>query len=69
MSINTKYRTDSPEIMDDFTLEGEVLREALDKIAKINQNQLQNFDLFNYIDPKLEKDDPMLLLKTDYSIY
>lgn len=37
MSINTKYRTDSPEIMDDFNLEGEVLREALDKIAKINQ--------------------------------
>jgi 2-polyprenyl-3-methyl-5-hydroxy-6-metoxy-1,4-benzoquinol methylase len=37
MSINTKYRTDTPEIMDDFTLEGEVLREALDKIAKINQ--------------------------------
>jgi len=37
MSINTKYRTDTPEIMDDFNLEGEVLREALDKIAKINQ--------------------------------
>ena len=37
MSINTKYRTETPEIMDDFTLEGEVLREALDKIAKINQ--------------------------------
>lgn len=37
MSINTKYRTDSPELMDDFNLEGEVLREALDKIAKINQ--------------------------------
>jgi 2-polyprenyl-3-methyl-5-hydroxy-6-metoxy-1,4-benzoquinol methylase len=37
MSINTKYRTDTAEIMDDFTLEGEVLREALDKIAKINQ--------------------------------
>jgi len=37
MSINTKYRTDTSEIMDDFTLEGEVLREALDKIAKINQ--------------------------------
>jgi len=36
MSINTKYRTDTPEIMDDFTLEGEVLREALDKITKIN---------------------------------
>ncbi|MEZ7505515.1 methyltransferase domain-containing protein [Flavobacterium sp. Arc2] len=37
MSLNTKYRTDEPEIMDDFALEGEILREALDKIAKINQ--------------------------------
>ncbi|MGO4818340.1 methyltransferase domain-containing protein [Flavobacterium sp. W22_SRS_FP1] len=37
MSLNTKYRTDKPEIMDDFAMEGEVLREALDKIAKINQ--------------------------------
>ncbi|MFV5689959.1 methyltransferase domain-containing protein [Flavobacterium sp. ZT3R25] len=37
MFINTKYRTDEPEIMDDFALEGEILRDALDKIAKINQ--------------------------------
>lgn len=37
MFINTKYRTDEPEIMDDFSLEGEELREALDKIARINQ--------------------------------
>jgi 2-polyprenyl-3-methyl-5-hydroxy-6-metoxy-1,4-benzoquinol methylase len=37
MFINTKYRTDKPEIMDDFNLEGDVLREALNKIAKINQ--------------------------------
>ena len=37
MFINTKKRTDEPEIMDDFAMEGEVLREALDKIAKINQ--------------------------------
>jgi len=37
MLLNTKYRTDESEIMDDFALEGEVLREALDKIAKINQ--------------------------------
>jgi 2-polyprenyl-3-methyl-5-hydroxy-6-metoxy-1,4-benzoquinol methylase len=37
MFLNTKYRTDEPEIMDDFALEGEVLRDALDKIAKINQ--------------------------------
>jgi 2-polyprenyl-3-methyl-5-hydroxy-6-metoxy-1,4-benzoquinol methylase len=37
MLIDTKYRTEAPEIMDDFLLEGEELREALDKIAKINQ--------------------------------
>ncbi|PWA08957.1 methyltransferase domain-containing protein [Flavobacterium laiguense] len=37
MFINTKYRTDKPEIMDDFNLEGDVLRDALNKIAKINQ--------------------------------
>ena len=37
MTISTKIRTLSPEIMDDFSLEGEVLKEALDKIAKINQ--------------------------------
>jgi 2-polyprenyl-3-methyl-5-hydroxy-6-metoxy-1,4-benzoquinol methylase len=37
MLINTKFRSDEPEIMDNFELEGETLREALDKIAKINQ--------------------------------
>jgi len=37
MPINTKYRSNKPEIMDDFAMEGEILREALDKIAKINQ--------------------------------
>jgi len=37
MKINTKIRTNAAEIMDDFTLEGEILRDALDKIAKINQ--------------------------------
>ena len=37
MPINTKYRSDEPEIMDDFAMEGEILRDALDKIAKINQ--------------------------------
>lgn len=37
MFINTKYRTDKPEIMDDFNLEGDILREALNKIAIINQ--------------------------------
>ena len=33
----TKYRTEEEEIMDDFSLEGEELRDALDKIARINQ--------------------------------
>ena len=37
MALNTKQRTDKPEIMDDFSMEGDVLRDALDKIAKINQ--------------------------------
>ncbi|KQB41395.1 methyltransferase domain-containing protein [Flavobacterium aquidurense] len=37
MSINTKYRTQETEIMDDFFLEGKELQEALDKIAHINQ--------------------------------
>jgi 2-polyprenyl-3-methyl-5-hydroxy-6-metoxy-1,4-benzoquinol methylase len=37
MSISTKYRSEEPEIMDNFALEGETLRDALDKIAKINQ--------------------------------
>jgi 2-polyprenyl-3-methyl-5-hydroxy-6-metoxy-1,4-benzoquinol methylase len=37
MSINTKFRTNDPEIMDDFGMQGEILRKALDKIAKINQ--------------------------------
>jgi SAM-dependent methyltransferase len=35
--VPTKYRTTATEIMDDFSLEGEELREALDKIAAINQ--------------------------------
>lgn len=37
MFINTTHRTDASEIMDDFHMEGETLRDALDKIAKINR--------------------------------
>ncbi|MFV8375888.1 methyltransferase domain-containing protein [Flavobacterium sp. LB1P71] len=37
MFINTKYRTDQSETMDDFSMQGEILRDALDKIAQINQ--------------------------------
>lgn len=35
--VSTKYRSDAPEAMDDFGMEGEILRDALDKIASINQ--------------------------------
>ena len=37
MALDTTHRTNKPEIMDDFEMEGEVLRDALDKIARINQ--------------------------------
>lgn len=37
MKIDTSKRSDAPEIMDDFNLKGEVLRDALDKIAAINR--------------------------------
>ncbi|RZJ27768.1 MAG: methyltransferase domain-containing protein, partial [Flavobacterium sp.] len=37
MSIDTTYRIDAVEMMDDFSLEGELLTDALDKIAGINR--------------------------------
>jgi 2-polyprenyl-3-methyl-5-hydroxy-6-metoxy-1,4-benzoquinol methylase len=37
MAINTTQRTNESEIMDDFQLEGDQLKDALEKIAKINQ--------------------------------
>lgn len=37
MPINTTYRTNEAEIMDDFQLEGIILQDTLDKIARINQ--------------------------------
>ena len=36
MAVSTKQRTSQEEIMDDFSLEGDELRDALDKIAVIN---------------------------------
>ena len=60
MSINTKYRTNQSEIMDDFDMKGEVLRDALDKIAKINQllggNQLTLEGVKTIIKQKPTKD-------------
>jgi len=37
MNIDTTYRLAATEMMDDFTLEGDMLRDALDKIASINR--------------------------------
>lgn len=37
MFIDTSHRSNEPETMDDFAMEGEILRDALDKIAHINQ--------------------------------
>lgn len=35
--VDTTYRSELPEIMDNFSMEGEILKDALDKIAGINQ--------------------------------
>lgn len=37
MALDTTYRTDTPESMDDFSMDNEELTKALDDIAKINQ--------------------------------
>ncbi len=37
MAINTKHRSDEAEIMDDFSVQGEELHDALNKIAAINK--------------------------------
>lgn len=37
MPIDTSKRSDAPEMMDDFAMEGEILRDALDKLASINK--------------------------------
>ena len=35
--VNTKYRSEAEEIMDDFSINGPILHDTLDKLAKINQ--------------------------------
>ncbi|MGJ8591546.1 MAG: methyltransferase domain-containing protein [Aquaticitalea sp.] len=34
--VNTKYRTNDEELMDDFSIDGELLHDTLDKLATIN---------------------------------
>lgn len=35
--VDTKYRSDQEEIMDDFNYRGDILHDSLDKLAKINR--------------------------------
>lgn len=56
--IPTAYRTSAEEIMDDFSLEGDELREALDKIAKINQLLGGNSVTVSGIEKLLKNCDP-----------
>lgn len=35
--LNTTYRSDTTELMDDFSMKGELLRDTLDKLGKINK--------------------------------
>jgi len=37
LTVDTTYRSELPELMDDFDLKGEQLRDTLDKIASINR--------------------------------
>lgn len=65
MSLNTKYRSEEAEIMDDFAMEGEILQDALDKIAQINQllggNQLTLQGVQNLIE-KIPKKNEITIL-------
>ncbi len=35
--VNTTYRSNATELMDDFSMKGELLRDSLDKLGKINR--------------------------------
>ena len=35
--VNTKYRSNKKEIMDDLDYQGPILHDSLDKLSKINQ--------------------------------
>jgi len=54
--VNTRHRTDDPEVMDDFDLKGDVLIQTLDKIAKINQLLGGNRLTIRGVEKMLEKE-------------
>jgi 2-polyprenyl-3-methyl-5-hydroxy-6-metoxy-1,4-benzoquinol methylase len=62
MAIDTKYRTQEAEIMDDFSLQGRQLRAALDQIARINQLLGGNKVTLNGVNEILEKVHPSKII-------
>ncbi|WP_281225064.1 methyltransferase domain-containing protein [Flavobacterium aquiphilum] len=56
MLVNTRHRTDDPEIMDNFDLKGDVLIQTLDKIARINQLLGGNRLTIRGVEKMLEKE-------------
>lgn len=55
--VNTAFRSEENEIMDDFTLEGEIFRDTLDKLETINRLLGGNVVTINGV-KKLLKDQP-----------
>ena len=61
--VNTTYRTDEEEIMDDFSIDGPILNDALDKLAIINKLLGGNIVTLNGL-KKLLKNQPKTKLIT-----
>ncbi len=53
--VDTTYRSEEKEMMDDFTLEGEILRDTLDKLERINRLLGGNAVTMNGIKTLLKK--------------
>tara|TARA_R110002012_G_scaffold50790_7_gene131353 strand:- start:18292 stop:19002 length:711 start_codon:yes stop_codon:yes gene_type:complete len=55
--VNTTYRSNTTELMDDFSIKGELLRDTLDKLGKINKWLGGNYVTLNGL-RQLIKDQP-----------
>lgn len=63
MWIDTSKRSEAPELMDDFTMEGEILRDALDKIASINKLLGGNTVTLNGVEQLLKNISPQQCIR------
>ncbi len=57
MPINTTYRSTEQELMDDFTMQGELLRDTLDKLGNINKWLGGNRITLNGVEKLLQEKD------------